>query len=122
LIKHSLGFRIGSLKINPGLALAPMASITNHPFRMLAKEQGCPLLFSEMISARGLIQNNCRNKTLLYFTDNERPIGLKLFGSDPLIMAKAAEKLALLSPDFIDLNFGCPTRKIVANGDGGALL
>ncbi len=114
--------KIGSLTVQPGLALAPMAGITNYPFRILAKEQGCPLLYSEMISARGLLYSGTRNQNLLYFSDQERPIGFQLFGSDPLIMAGAARKLEAHGADFIDLNLGCPTRKITGNGEGGALL
>lgn len=113
---------IGSLKIQPGLALAPMAGITNHPFRVLAKEQGCPLVYSEMISAKGLLYNDRRSSMLLYFTDQERPIGFQLFGSDPLILARAAQKLEQIGADFIDLNMGCPTRKITRNYEGGALM
>jgi tRNA-dihydrouridine synthase B len=114
--------RIDSVTVQPGLALAPMAGITNYPFRILAKEQGCPLLYSEMISARGLLYNGRRKQALLYFTDQERPIGFQLFGSDPLIMGRAAQKLEAIGVDFIDLNFGCPTRKITGNGEGGALM
>ncbi len=114
--------QINSLQIHPGLALAPMAGVTNHAYRLLAKEQGCKLLFSEMISAKGLINDNHRNRSLLYFTESERPIGLQLFGSEPAIMARAAEKLEKLGVDFIDLNLGCPTRKITRNMEGGALL
>ena len=114
--------QIGTLQLRPGLALAPMAGVTNHAFRLLAKEQGCKLLYSEMISAKGLIHDNDRNRSLLYFTEAEKPIGLQLFGSEPAIMARAAEKLEKLGPDFIDLNLGCPTRKITCNLEGGALL
>jgi len=117
-----LSLRIGPLTLQFGLALAPMAGVTNSPFRILAKEQGCPLLFSEMISARGLLYNNRRSHSLLYFNNLERPIGFQLFGSEPLILVKAARKLETLGVDFIDLNLGCPTRKITGNGEGGALL
>ena len=113
---------IGSLKVQPGLALAPMAGISNHPFRVLAKEQGCPLVYSEMISARGLLNNSGRSSSLLYFTDQERPIGFQLFGSNPLIMATAAQNLEQAGADFIDINMGCPTRKITGNREGGALM
>ncbi len=113
---------IGSLKVQPGLALAPMAGITNHPFRVLAKEQGCPLVYSEMISAKGLLYNGRRSSMLLHFTDQERPIGFQLFGSNPLIIASAAQKLEQIGADFIDLNMGCPTRKITSNCEGGALM
>lgn len=99
-----------------------MAGVTSHPFRLLAGEQGCRLFFSEMISAKGLIFNNRRTESLLYFTERDRPIGIQLFGSDPELLARAAAKIEKYSPDFIDLNLGCPTRKITKNGEGGALL
>lgn len=114
--------QIGKLKVQPGLALAPMAGITNHPFRLLAKELGCKLLYSEMISTKGLLYDNNRNSSLIFFTAAERPIGLQIFGSDPQIMARGAALVENLGPDFIDLNFGCPTRKVTKNGDGGALM
>jgi len=114
--------KFGPLKIEPGLALAPMAGITNHPFRLLAKEQGCRLVYSEMISAKGLMQNGRRSRDLLYYTERERPLGFQLFGSEPPVLAAAAARLESLGADFIDLNLGCPTPKVVRNGDGGALM
>jgi len=118
----NLILKIGPLEARPGLALAPMAGITGHPFRLLAKEQGCPLVYSEMISAKGLLYNQRRHHDLLYFTDQERPIGFQLFGSDPQVLARAAAILEEQGVDFIDLNLGCPTPKITRNGEGGALL
>lgn len=114
--------KIGTIEVQPGLALAPMAGITNHPFRVLAREQGCALTYTEMISAKGLTCHSRRSDLLLYHTDNEYPLGFQLFGSDPYIMARAAAKIEALGADFIDLNLGCPTRKITSNGDGGALM
>ena len=114
--------KIGSITVDPGLALAPMAGVTDYPFRILVKEQGCPLVYSEMISAKGLAYSNRRSRALLFFTDQERPFGFQLFGSDPDIMAEGARIIEGYGPDFIDLNFGCPTPKIVRNGDGGALM
>jgi tRNA-dihydrouridine synthase B len=114
--------KIGPLQIEPGLALAPMAGITNHAFRTLAKEQGCRLLYTEMISAKGQLHGGDRNRSLLFYTEQERPLGFQLFGSDPLIMARAAHQLEKLGADLIDLNFGCPTRKITRNAEGGALM
>lgn len=115
-------FKIGAIEVRPGVALAPMAGVTNHPFRLLAKEQGCPLLYSEMISAKGLLYNHRRHHDLLYFTEPERPLGFQLFGSEPQILARAAARLEQGGVDFIDLNLGCPTPKITRNGEGGALL
>ncbi len=114
--------QIGKLKIGPGPVLAPMAGITNQPFRLLAREQGCPLVYSEMISAKGMLMNGRRNSLLLRFSEQERPIGFQLFGSDPRVMAEAASRIEAHGADFIDLNMGCPTRKITRNGDGGALM
>lgn len=114
--------KIGSISIDPGLAMAPMAGVADHPFRILVKEQGCPLVYSEMVSAKGLVYNSRRNMSLLFFTDRERPIGFQLFGSDPEILAEGARIIEDYKPDFIDLNFGCPTPKIIRNGDGGALM
>ncbi len=114
--------KIGPVEVSPGLALAPMAGVTDHPFRLLAKRQGCPLLYSEMISAKGLLYNNRRHHNLLYYSEEERPIGFQLFGSDPQILARAAFRLEEHGGDFIDLNLGCPTPKITRNGEGGALL
>ncbi len=117
-----MSLKIGDKKIEPGLVLAPMAGITSQPFRLLAREQGCRLFISEMISARGLIYDNRRNRSLFYFSEEEKPIGLQIFGNGPDILASAAARLERLNPDFIDLNMGCPTRKVTRNGDGGALL
>lgn len=114
--------KIGPVNIEPRLVLAPMAGVTNHPFRVLVKEQGCGVVFSEMISARGLLQSGNRSRFLLYYSDYEKPIAFQLFGSDPAVMAVAAQKLEALGADIIDLNLGCPTRKIVSNGEGGALM
>ncbi len=113
---------VGYIEVNPGLALAPMAGITNYPFRFLAREQGCTLFYSEMISAKGLQYHNRRSDLLLYRGEDEYPLGFQLFGSDPLILARAAAKVETLGADFIDLNLGCPTRKVTSNGDGGALM
>lgn len=108
--------------MTPNLVLAPMAGVTNQPFRLLVKEQGCGLVCSEMISAAALCYGSKRTEALLYFTEAERPLSIQLFGSEPQVMARAAQKLEQYSPDIIDLNLGCPTPKIVRNGDGGALL
>lgn len=117
-----MSLKIGNLKIDPPLALAPMAGITSHPFRMLAREQGCRLLYSEMVSAKGMAFNQSRSDSLLYFSEAERPIGIQLFGSDPRILAGAAAEIEKMGADFIDLNLGCPAKKITSNCEGGALM
>ncbi|HHX86973.1 MAG TPA: tRNA dihydrouridine synthase DusB [Firmicutes bacterium] len=114
---------IGSIKVRPAVALAPMAGITDHSFRLLSKEQGCGLVYSEMISSRGLVQDRgCGYRSLVYYTDRERPIAFQLFGSEPEIMAAAARKLERMGADIIDLNFSCPAPKVVGRGQGGALM
>lgn len=103
--------------------LAPMAGATDQAFRLIVKSFGCDLVVTEMVSAQGLLYDNENTKTLLQFAEAERPIAVQLFGRDPKILAKAAARVAEeYRPDMIDLNMGCPTPKIVKNGDGAALL
>ena len=114
--------RIGPVHVQPALALAPMAGVTSHPFRILAREYGCGLVFSEMIHARALLYDGRYSRLLTYFHEAERPVGLQLFGSEPALLAEAAQKAEALGADLVDLNLGCPTPRIVRNGEGGALL
>ena len=111
--------RVGPVYIQPALALAPMAGITSHPFRILAKIYGCGLVFSEMIHARALLHVGSYSSRLAYFHEAERPVGLQLFGSEPKLLAAAAQKAEALGADLVDLNLGCPTPRIVRNGEGG---
>lgn len=113
--------KIGNVKFESNIFLAPMAGVTDLPFRLLCKEFGCGLVYSEMISAKGLHYNNENTKQMLVVDDKEKPIAFQLFGSDSNIlanMAKAIEKHA----DIIDINMGCPAPKIVKNGEGSALM
>jgi nifR3 family TIM-barrel protein len=112
---------IGSLEVSPPLILAPMAGITDLPFRALAREQGAPLCFTEMVSAQGLIRNGKNTLTLLQSGPGDRPLGIQLFGEDPVALAEAARRVEGLC-DLIDINMGCPVRKVVAGGAGSALL
>ncbi len=116
--------KIGSIAINPPLALAPMAGVTDQPYReIVAEVGGCGLIYTEMVSAKGLVYGNQRTEELLSFTDKERPIAVQLFGNEPKIIKKAAAKIENeYSPDIIDLNVGCPAPKIVNNGYGSALM
>lgn len=102
--------------------MAPMAGITNRPFRRIVKQFGAAMVTSEMVSAMGLMMG--QNKTLDYLRSDpeERPFCVQLFGSDPDVMAKAAEKVIQAGADVIDINMGCPARKVVKTGSGGALL
>ncbi|MBE5944562.1 MAG: tRNA dihydrouridine synthase DusB [Lachnospiraceae bacterium] len=104
------------------IILAPMAGICDLPFRLLCKEQGCDILYTEMVSAKGMHYNN-KNTGPLIMTDNrEKPIGVQIFGSEPELMAEQAKKLQDKGFDFIDVNMGCPVPKIVNNGEGSALM
>jgi tRNA-dihydrouridine synthase B len=104
------------------LRLAPMAAVTNVPFRLVARECGAGLLTSEEIDARALVHDNARTRDLARFLPEEHPIALQLLGADPDVLAEAARRLEAAGADAIDLNMGCPTPKIVAKGQGAALM
>ncbi len=113
---------IANLLIDHPVLLAPLAGITDSVFRQLAREYGAGLVFTEMISAQGLIHGGLKTFQMMEFTQQERPIGVQLFGSDPGAMARATEIAARGQPDLIDINFGCPARKVVGHHAGSALL
>ncbi len=104
------------------LLLAPMEDVTDKAFRELCKEQGADVVYSEFISADGLIRDARKSVVKLTFSDMERPIGIQLFGKDIPALCEAARIAESYKPDFIDLNFGCPVKKVVAKGGGAALL
>ena len=104
------------------LILAPMAGVTDLPFRLLCKEQGCDILYSEMVSAKAIYYKNRNTEPLMQFTEREHPIGLQLFGSEPQLMAEMAAKVQERGYDFIDINMGCPVPKVVNNHEGSALM
>jgi len=113
---------IGKVIIDNPSVLAPMAGVTDLAFRILAKEMGCGLVVSEMVSAKGLLYENCRTKDLIKIDSRERPTAIQLFGSVPSELAEASRRVAESGADIIDFNMGCPTHKIVKNGEGSALL
>ena len=113
---------IGKVGIDNPSVLAPMAGVTDLAFRLLAKEMGCGLVVSEMVSATGLLYENCRTKDLIRIDPRERPTAIQLFGSVPAELAEAARRVEASGADIIDFNMGCPTHKIVRNGEGSALL
>ncbi len=113
---------IGNIDITDKLILAPMAGVTDLPFRLLCKEQGCDILYTEMVSAKGIYYNNKNTIPLLTVDIKESPVGLQLFGSEPELMADMAEKVQDYGFDFIDINMGCPMPKITNNGEGSALM
>ena len=114
--------RIGSLILDNPFFLAPLAGITDAPMRGLCKKQGAALVFSEMISAKGLWYGDKNTERLLYTRKEEAPLGVQIFGHEPDVMAFAARELEKHSCRIIDINMGCPVPKIVKNGDGSALL
>ena len=114
--------RIGNVDIKTNVALGPVAGVTDLPFRLLCKEQGCGLLYTEMVSAKAVLYNNKNTEELLKTDKKESPIAVQLFGSEPQIMADIAKRLAERDFDIIDVNMGCPVPKVVNNGEGSALL
>lgn len=117
-----MSLQIGNVKINGNLILAPMAGVTDLPFRLLCKEQGADLIYTEMVSAKGILYNNKNTESLLEVNEKERPVSLQIFGADPIIMSEMAKKIEHLDFDILDINMGCPVPKIVNNGEGSALL
>lgn len=113
--------KIGNLSLENNVFLAPMAGVTDLPFRLLCKEMGCGLVYSEMVSAKGILYNNKNTTELLQVEDAERPTAIQLFGSDPHIMGEMGRKLEAYPFDILDVNMGCPAPKIVKNGEGSAL-
>ena len=113
--------KIGNVELENNIFLAPMAGVTDLPFRILCKEMGCGLVYSEMVSAKGILYDNENTKKLLTVEQRERPAAVQLFGSQPEIMAAMAKKIENYDIDIIDVNMGCPAPKIVKNGEGSAL-
>ena len=113
---------IGTVHLDNNVALAPMAGVTDLPFRLLCKEQGCGLMCTEMVSAKALLYKNRNTKPLLETRPEESPIAVQLFGSDPDIMSEMALMLEEGPYAVIDVNMGCPVPKIVNNGEGSALM
>lgn len=113
--------KIGNLELENNVFLAPMAGVTDLPFRLLCKEMGCGLVYSEMVSAKGILYDNKNTTELLQVAAAERPAAIQLFGSDPKILGDMAKKIEPYPIDVIDVNMGCPAPKIVKNGEGSAL-
>ena len=113
--------KIGNVTLENNVFLAPMAGVTDLPFRLLCKEMGCGLVYSEMVSAKGILYNNKNTTELLQVEAAERPTAIQLFGSDPKILGKMGKKIEPYPFDIIDVNMGCPAPKIVKNGEGSAI-
>ncbi|MDY0212126.1 MAG: tRNA dihydrouridine synthase DusB [Desulfuromonadaceae bacterium] len=118
---YNSGFKIGCLELKNNVILAPMAGITNSSYRQIHKQAGAGLVFSEMISANGMIRDGKRTMELALHRECERPFALQLFGDDPEIMAQAASLCNGIA-DMLDINMGCPVKKVIRSGAGSALL
>ncbi len=117
-----MSFKIGNVEIQGNLFLGPMAGVTDLPFRLLCREKGADLVYTEMVSAKGIYYNNKNTEDLLMISEGERPAALQLFGSDPDILADMARRIEDRNFDILDINMGCPVPKVVNNGEGSALM
>ena len=115
--------KIGSIKINPPLFLAPMAGITDTTFRNLCKKMGAGMVYTEFVSANGVIRENKKTLEMIEFEDKERPIGVQIFGDSASILGQSAKIIKdQFNPDIIDINFGCPVPKITNKGAGSGAM
>lgn len=117
-----MSFFIGNVEIKGKLILGPMAGVTDLPFRILCKEKGADLVFTEMVSAKGILYKNKNSNELLTVSEAERPVALQLFGADPNILSSMAKEIEHRNFDILDINMGCPVPKVVNNGEGSALM
>ncbi|MCC8163290.1 MAG: tRNA dihydrouridine synthase DusB [Lachnospiraceae bacterium] len=113
---------IGGVRLSNNLILAPMAGVTDLPFRLLCREQGAGLLCMEMVSAKAIYYRNKNTEALLTIDEKEPPVSLQLFGSDPCIMSEMAKRIEERPFSILDINMGCPVPKVVNNGEGSALM
>ena len=119
--KYIRKLKIGNVELNNNILLAPLAGITDRPFRMICEKFSPGLVCTEMISAKGLYYDDSKTEQLLYMKDEKRPIAVQIFGSDVQAMGYAAEYVSKYA-DIVDINMGCPAPKVVKNGDGSRLL
>ena len=113
---------IGNVELKNNVFMAPMAGVTDKPYRTICMEMGCGLVYSEMVSAKGLFYNSANTEKLMDCESGCGPYAIQIFGSEPEIMAGMAKKIEDMPFDIIDVNMGCPAPKIVKNGDGSALM
>jgi len=114
--------KIGTFEIDNYIALGPMAGVTDLAFRLICKSYGCPIVYTEMVSAKALHFKDPKTKRLMKILEEERPVALQIFGSDSVIMGQIAKEISSHNHDILDINMGCPAPKIVKNGDGSALM
>ena len=116
-------FNIGNLKIKSPLFLAPMAGVTDHPFRLICKKFGAGVVYTEFVSANGIIRENIKTLEMMKFSEEERPLGIQIFGDDPEIVGKSAKMVNnMFKPDIIDINYGCPVPKVTKSGAGSGAM
>ena len=113
---------IGNVSLDNRVFLSPMAGVTDLPFRLICKQKGCGMLYTEMINAKALCYNDENTKKMTKIEDEEHPIAIQIFGSEPEYMGRATEILNSHSNEILDINMGCPAPKVVKNGDGSALM
>lgn len=113
---------IGSVRLPDPIILAPMAGVCDLPYRVIARRYGAALVCTEMVSDKGLLYNNVHTEEMLRIAPSEHPVSMQIFGADALTMAKAAEKVERAGADIVDINMGCPVKKVVSNGEGSALM
>ncbi|MCR5106723.1 MAG: tRNA dihydrouridine synthase DusB [Lachnospiraceae bacterium] len=114
--------KIGNVELSDPWILAPMAGICDLPFRLLCKEKGASLVCTEMVSAKAILYNNKNTKELMTIGENEHPVSMQIFGSDPEIMGEIAKRIEDNPHDILDINMGCPVPKVVNNHEGSALM
>lgn len=117
-----MNLTIGNLVIQGNIVLGPMAGVTDLPFRLLCKEQGADYIYTEMVSAKGILYNNKNTESLLEIREEERPVALQFFGCDATIMSEMAKRIEHRNFDVLDINMGCPVPKVVNNGEGSSLM
>lgn len=114
--------KIGNVTLDNKVFLSPMAGVTDLPFRLICKEQDCGMLYTEMINAKALCYDDQNTKKMLKIEEEEHPVAVQIFGSDPAFMGGAAEILNEYPNEILDINMGCPAPKVIKNGDGSALM
>ena len=116
-------FSIGKLEIKSPLFLAPMAGVTDHPYRLICKQFGAGVVYTEFVSANGIIRENIRTLEMMKFTEEERPLGIQIFGDSPEVVGKSAKMVnEMFKPDLIDINYGCPVPKVTKSGAGSGAM
>ena len=114
--------KIRNIQLDNEVFLSPMAGVTDLPFRLICKEKGCGMLYTEMINAKALCYDDENTKKMLNLEDDGHPVAVQIFGSDPEYMGKAASIMNQYTNDILDINMGCPAPKVIKNGDGSALM